>query len=314
MGGIRRCYGASMRSQFVFSEIWIGLRRNLTMTMALVVVVALSLSLLGTSLLFVKQVDKTRSVWQAQVEVAVYFCVASSANAVCQQDGPATPAEETQLEQRLRQMPQVESVRYISQAEAYQDFRTYYSNLPGLVNLTKQGDIPDSLGIKLRNPNADYGVVQSAVNGAPGVDTVQNEAVVLGNFYQLLEAARNAVAIMAVIALVAAVMLVANTIRLSAFNRRRETAIMRLVGASNLYIQLPFLLEGTIAGLIGWAIAIGLIIGAKSVLLTSLTKYVSFNAGLGTGDLIEVLGLALLAGVVICATTSFVTLRRYVRV
>jgi cell division transport system permease protein len=303
-----------MRSQFVFSEIWIGLRRNLTMTMALVVVVALSLSLLGTSLLFVKQVNKTRSVWQAQVEMAVYFCVPTSANATCQRDGAATQAEETQLEQRLRAMPQVLSVQYISQAQAYRDFRTYYSNLPSLVHLAKEGDIPDSLGIKLRDPDADYGVVSSAVSGAPGVDAVQNETIVLGNFYRLLDAARNAVALMALIALVAAIMLVANTIRLSAFNRRRETSIMRLVGASNFYIQLPFLLEGTIAGLVGWAIAVGLIVAAKSVLLTTLTQYVSFNAGMSTGDLLEVLGLALLAGIVICASTSFLTLRRYVRV
>ena len=303
-----------MRSQFVFSEIWIGLRRNLTMTMALIVVVALSLSLLGTSLLFVKQVGKTRSVWQGQVEMAVYFCVPSSANTTCQQDGAATPDQKAQLEQRLRGMPQVMSVEYISQAQAYQDFRTYYANLPSLVHLTKPGDIPDSLGVKLRDATADYSVVASAVSGAPGVDTVQNEAVVLGNFYRLLNAASSAVALLAMIALVAAIMLVANTIRLSAFNRRRETAIMRLVGASNFYIQLPFLLEGAIAGLIGWAIAVVLIVAAKSVLLTTLTQYVSFNAGMGTGDLLEVLGLALLAGVVICASTSFITLRRYVRV
>ncbi|HZR50276.1 MAG TPA: permease-like cell division protein FtsX [Streptosporangiaceae bacterium] len=303
-----------MRSQFVFSEIWIGLRRNLTMTMALIVVVALSLSLLGTSLLFVKQVDKTRSVWQAQVEMAVYFCVPSSANTTCAKDGAATADEKAQLEQRLKSMPQVVSVQYISQAQAYQDFRTYYSNLPSLVHLTKEGDIPDSLGVRLRDAQADYGVVSSAASGAPGVDSVQNEAVVLGNFYRLLDAARNAVAILALIALVAAIMLVANTIRLSAFNRRRETAIMRLVGASNFYIQLPFLLEGTIAGLVGWAIAAVLIVGAKSVLLTTLTQYVSFNAGMGAGDLLEVLGLALLAGLVICASTSFITLRRYVRV
>ena len=107
----------------------------------------------------------------------------------------------------------------------------------------------------------------SAVTGAAGVETVVNEMTILDKFYRLLDGARNAVVIIALILIVAAALLVANTIRLSAFNRRRETAIMRLVGASNFYIQLPFLLEGTIAGLIGWAIAADLGFGVLFWLL-----------------------------------------------
>jgi cell division transport system permease protein len=84
-----------MRSQFVFSEIWIGLRRNLTMTVALIGVVAISLSLLGTGLLFVNQVDRTRSVWQAKVELSIFLCVPTSGNPVCQRDGAASPADES---------------------------------------------------------------------------------------------------------------------------------------------------------------------------------------------------------------------------
>jgi cell division transport system permease protein len=109
-------------------------------------------------------------------------------------------------------------------------------------------------------------------------------------------------------------LLVANTIRLSAFNRRRETSIMRLVGASNFYIQLPFLLEGTIAGLIGWAIAAGLLVLVKSLMLDSLEQYFSFNVGLSLGDLIEVILLTMVVGIVLCGATSFLTLRRYLRV
>jgi len=120
--------------------------------------------------------------------------------------------------------------------------------------------------------------------------------------------------IIALILLVAATLLVANTIRLSAFNRRRETSIMRLVGASNFYIQLPFLLEGAIAGLIGWAIAAGLLIAAKVFLLDTVEQYFSTNTGLSTGDLIEVILLAMVVGVLLCGATSFMTLRRYLRV
>jgi cell division transport system permease protein len=303
-----------MRSQFVFSEIWIGLRRNLTMTMALIVVVAISLSLLGTGFLFVKQVDKARSFWQGKVEMSVYFCIKSSANPICEEDGPATSQEKTQLQQELSSMPQVQYAVYQSQAQNFASFRQEFSNEPSLVRNTPNDSIPDSLEVKLKNPQADYGIVNSRVTGAPGVDTVVNEMTILDKFYKLLYGARNAVVIIALILLVAAILLVANTIRLSAFNRRRETSIMRLVGASNFYIQLPFLLEGTIAGLVGWAIAAGLLVAVKSLWLDTLNQYFSFNIGLSAGDLLEVIFLSMLVGVVLCGATSFLTLRRYLRI
>jgi cell division transport system permease protein len=303
-----------MRSPFVFSEIWIGLRRNLTMTMALVVVVAISLSLLGTGFLFVKQVNRAQSFWQGKVEMSVYFCNKYSPNPVCEQDGPATSQEEAQLQQRLASMPQVQFVVYQSPQQNYTSFRQAFSTEPSLVKNAPQDSIPASLEVKLKNPAADYNIVSSAVIGAAGVDTVVNEMTILDRFYKLLEGARNAVVIIALILLVAAILLVANTIRLSAFNRRRETSIMRLVGASNFYIQLPFLLEGTIAGLIGWAIAAVLLVAVKSLWLDTLNQYFSFNIGLSAGDLLEVIFLLMLVGVLLCGATSFLTLRRYLRI
>ena len=303
-----------MRSQFVLQEIWIGLRRNLTMTMALVVVVAISLSLLGTGLLFVKQVDRTRTYWQGKVELSIYLCIKTSPEPQCQLNGPATDAQKAQLHAHLASMSQVQAVYYVSQQQAYTEFRQYFSNEPALVQDTREGDIPDSFEVKLKNPRADYNIVASAVTGAPGVETVVDEMTILDKFYRLLDGARNAVVIIALILIVAAVLLVANTIRLSAFNRRRETAIMRLVGASNFYIQLPFLLEGTIAGLIGWGIAAGLLVAVKSLMLDSLGQYFTFNVGLSVSDLIEVILFTMIVGVLLCGVTSFLTLRRYLRI
>jgi cell division transport system permease protein len=301
-----------MRSNFVFQEIWVGLRRNLTMTVALVVVVAISLSLLGTGLLFVKQVQSTQTYWQSKVEISVYLCYADSANPACH--GAVTQAETTALQQRLQAMPQVENVTYVTQAEAWALYKQAFSNEQSYVSTVTEADMPPSLEIKLVNPGADYNIVASAVTGVSGVETVVNEMTILDKFYRLLDGARNAVIIIALILIVAAILLVANTIRLSAFNRRRETAIMRLVGASNFYIQLPFLLEGTIAGLIGWAIAAGLLVAVKSLMLDSLEQYFSFNVGLSVGDLIEVILFSMVVAVVLCGATSFLTLRRYLRV
>jgi len=301
-----------MRSNFVFQEIWIGLRRNLTMTVALIVVVAISLSLLGTGLLFVKQVDSTRSYWQSKVQISVYLCTADSPNPSCH--GAVTAAQTAQLESTLKAMPQVQTLAYVSQAQAFTLFQSAFSNDQAYVSSIKPGDIPPSLEIKLVNPDADYQIVSSAVQGASGVDSVIDEMTILDKFYRLLYGLRNAVIAVALILVVAAILLVANTIRLSAFNRRRETGIMRLVGASNFYIQLPFLLEGVIAGLLGWVLAAALLIGVKSLLLNNLQQYFSYNVGLSVTDLVEVIVLALLIGVALCGLTSFLTLRRYLRV
>jgi cell division transport system permease protein len=302
-----------MRSNFVFQEIWVGLRRNLTMTVALIVVVAISLSLLGTGLLFVKQVESTQTYWQSKVQISVYLCTADSANPNC--GGKAvSPAQQAQINQTLTSMPQVESVTYVTQTQAYALFKQDFANDPSYVSTVKETDMPPSFEVKLRDPGADYGIVSSAVTGAPGVDSVIDEMTILDKFYRLLGAARDGVLIVALILVVAAILLVTNTIRLSAFNRRRETGIMRLVGASNFYIQLPFLLEGVIAGLLGWALAACLLVGVKSLLLNNLQQYFSYNVGLSAADLIEVILLAMLVGVLLCGVTSFLTLRRYLRV
>jgi cell division transport system permease protein len=272
------------------------------------------LSLLGTGLLFIKQVDSTRTYWQGKVEVSIYLCTSQSVSVQCKQSGASTPAQRQQIQQTLSSMSQVAGVTYESQAQAYSRFKQEFSNSPSFVSTVQQGDIPDSFQVKLKNPQVDYNTVASAVTSKAGVDSVIDDRSILDKFYKLLDGARNAVVIIALVLLVAATLLVANTIRLSAFNRRRETGIMRLVGASNFYIQLPFLLEGVIAGLIGWAVAAGLLIAVKSLWLDNLQQYFTFNVGLSTGDLIEVVVLAMCVGVVLCGATSFLTLRRYLRI
>jgi len=302
-----------MRAQFVFGEVWVGLRRNLTMTAALIVVVAISLSLLGTGLLFVKQVNHTRSLWQSRLELSVYLCSAVNPDANCAKNGAVTDAEKAQILATLKSLPQVVSETYQSQQRAYQQAKQLFANEPVMLNFVQPGDLPASFQVKLRNAQTDVVPVAQALIGRPGVDSVGDDSAILTKFYQLLDGARNAVIVVAIILIVAAILLVANTIRLSAFNRRRETAIMRLVGASNFYVQLPFLVEGMIAGLIGWLIATGLL-GAARFGLDGLQQYFPFPVRLSTADLVEVVLLTMLIGLVLCGSTSFLTLRRYLRV
>jgi cell division transport system permease protein len=302
-----------MRAQFVLQEVWTGLRRNLTMTIALIVVVAISLSLLGTGLLFVKQVNNTRTYWQGKVQLSIYLCTATSVSPQCHQNGPATAAEKNQIQSDLKALPQVQRVFYESQAQAYQHFKQDFSREPSFTNLVNKSEIPDSFQVKLRNAQTDFNIVAGTVQGRPGVDQIVNDSSLLAKFYKLLDGARNGVVIIAIVLLIAAILLVANTIRLSAFNRRRETSIMRLVGASNFYVQLPFLVEGVLAGLAGWLVASALLVAVKSLGLDTLQQYFPYNVTLSATDLIEVILLAMVMGVVICVTTSFFTLRRYLR-
>ena len=302
-----------MRAQFVLQEVWTGLRRNLTMTIALIVVVAISLSLLGTGLLFVKQVNNTRTYWQGKVQLSIYLCTATSVSPQCHQNGPATAAEKGQIESDLKALPQVQRVFYESQEQAYLHFKQDFSREPSFTSLVSKSEIPDSFQVKLRNAQTDFTIVAGTVQGRPGVDQIVNDSSLLAKFYKLLDGARNGVVIIAIVLIIAAILLVANTIRLSAFNRRRETSIMRLVGASNFYVQLPFLVEGVIAGLFGWLIAAMLLIAVKSLGLDTLQQYFPYNVTLGAKDLIEVILLAMVMGVVLCGATSFVTLRRYLR-
>jgi cell division transport system permease protein len=283
-----------MRAQFVFQEVWTGLRRNLTMTIALVVVVAISLSLLGTGLLFVKQVDQTRTYWQGRVQLSIYLCTATSVSTQCRVNGPATTAEKQQIHNDLMSLRSqgVESVYYESQAQAYQHFKQEFSQDKSFASLVTEGEIPDSFQVKLRNVSSDFNVVDGAVQGRPGVDNVVNVQSILSNFYKLLDGARNAVIIVAIILVIAAILLVANTIRLSAFNRRRETSIMRLVG---------------------WLIAAALLITVKTLGLDTLQQYFPYNVELSATDLIEVIVLAMVMGVLLTGATSFLTLRRYLR-
>jgi cell division transport system permease protein len=302
-----------MRAQFVFGEVWIGLRRNLTMTVALVVVVAISLSLLGTGLLFVKQVNHTRALWQSKVELSIYLCDDNPLSPQCTKNGPATAAQTAQIARTLHGLPQVVGVTHQSQADNLRQFKKEFAYDPVFVSSVLPGDIPASFQVKLKNAQTDAIPVSAAVTGMPGVDSVGDDSAILTNFYKLLDGARNAVIVVAIILIIAAILLVANTIRLSAFNRRRETAIMRLVGASNFYVQLPFLVEGMIAGLFGWLVAVGLLAGARAG-LDGLQNYFPFHTQLSLGDLVEVVLVTMFIGLVLCGTTSFLTLRRYLRV
>lgn len=305
-----------MRAQFVLSEIGVGLRRNLTMTFAVIVSVGLSLALFGGSLLMSDQVNQMKGYWYDKVNVSIFLCNKSDAESDpnCAR-GAVTTEQKDQIKADLDKMPVVDKVLYESQDAAYKHYKEQFGDSPLASSLTPD-QMQESYRIKLKDPEK-YQVIASAFNGRAGVQSVQDQKGILDNLFTLLGylnwAARGVMFVMLVVAL----LLIVNTVRVSAFSRRRETGIMRLVGASGFYIQAPFIMEAAVAGLIGGTIACSfLVLGQyfvidNGVALSQKLQLINF---VGWDAVLTKLPLILAASFLMPALAAFFALRKYLKV
>jgi cell division transport system permease protein len=236
------------------TETWSGLRRNASMTLAVIVTMWVSLTLFGAGLLVAQQVERLKDDWYDKVEISVFLCVEASRGENCVQGEAATDAQRADVEQALRSNPEVAEVFYETREQAYQQFREYYADNEPILKSASVDMMQDSFRVKLKNPEEFQGVV-SAVKGMPGVEQVQDLRKILDPMFAWLNLARWATVGLSALLLLAAALQIGNTIRLAAYSRRREIGIMRLVGASNWYIMLPFLLESLIAAVGGALLA-----------------------------------------------------------
>ena len=302
-----------MRAEFVASEVGNGLRRNLTMTLAVIITVAVSLSLFGVSLLVRAQVDTMKDFWYDKVEVSIFLCAKGSDTPSCA-GGAVTSGQRDQIEADLESLrPLVQDIYYESQAEAFVRFQEQFSSSP-IADSVNESALPESFRVKLADPT-QYDVVASAFSGRPGIEQVNDQRQVLDKFFQLLGGLQAIAMIIAVVMLVVTVLLVANTMRVAAFSRRRETSIMRLVGASNLYIQLPFLLEAAVSAGIGAILAVGGLVLAKSVIIDQvLAPSFQFTSFVGWDAVVGIAPILILVGIGLSGIAAFLTLRKYLRV
>ena len=270
-----------MRARFLFSEVRIGLRRNLTMTFAVIVTTAISLSLLGVGLLANAQVTAMKDYWYDKIEVSVYLCGSLSDTPSCV-GGIVTQEQRLSIKSDLDALPVVQSVFYESQSEAFVRFQERFKDSAIAQNVTPD-QLPESFRVKLKDPT-QYAVVVSAFSGRPGVDVVQDQRSILEKFFKLLNVLRNGALLVGLFSVLTAGLLISNTLRIAAFNRRRETGVMKLVGASSWSIQLPFLLEGIISALIGWIFATGLLAGLKSVIDSNVAPLLTFTNFFGWNE------------------------------
>ncbi|MFF5535598.1 permease-like cell division protein FtsX [Streptomyces cinerochromogenes] len=305
-----------MRAQFVLSEIGVGLRRNLTMTFAVIVSVALSLALFGGSLLMSDQVSTMKGYWYDKVNVSIFLCNKHDAeNDVHCAKGAVTEDQKKQILADLKQMQVVDKVTYESQDEAYKHYKEQFGNSPLAGSLTPD-QMQESYRIKLKDPQK-YQVIATAFNGRDGVQSVQDQKGILDNLFQLLNLMnRGALGVMAMM-LIVALLLIVNTVRVSAFSRRRETGIMRLVGASGFYIQAPFIAEAAVAGLIGGGLAcVALVVGRYFTIdhgmeLSHKLTLINF---VGWDAVLTKLPLILATSVLMPSLAAFFALRKYLKV
>jgi len=300
-----------MRAGFLMSEVRIGLRRNLTMTFAVIVTTAISLSLLGIGLLSNAQVNAMKGYWYDKIEVSVYLCGSLSESASCS-GGIVSQEQRLSIKSDLEVLPVVQSVFYESQAKAFSRFQERFKDSAIAQNVTAD-QLPESFRVKLKDPT-QYAVVVSAFSGRPGVDVVQDQRSILEKFFQLLNVLRNGALLVGLFSVLTAGLLISNTLRIAAFNRRRETGVMKLVGASSLSIQLPFLLEGIISALIGWGFATGLLAGLKGVIDAKVAPLLTFTNFFGWNEVWIASAWLLLAGLSVSTVASVITLRRYLKV
>ena len=300
-----------MRFQYVLSEIATGLRRNLTMTIAVVITVAISIALFGTGLLVRAQSETTKGFWYDKVEISVFMCNEYATGAGCA-DGQVTDPQREAIKQTLEDHPEVQEVFYEDQEQAYQRFEEQFDD--SIVESITPDQLQESFRVALEDPEEYDGVV-SAVAGLPGVQYVSDQRELLGPLFRALSGFQIGAIGVAALQVVAAVLLIANTIRLAAYSRRRETGIMRLVGASNFYIQLPFILEAAIAGLLGSIVGCLALFGMEQLIISRLiAPNLTFTAWVDSSDVWAAVPWLLLTGVLISAVASFITLRRYLRV
>jgi cell division transport system permease protein len=291
----------ALRVDYYFRETFQGLKRNGLVAFAAVSTAFIALFLLGGALLVSREVGLLIQQTEANVEVSVFLT------------DDISPSQQQRLNELLTQMPEVASVRYESKAEAYERFKDIFSNQQDLVRNVNEDALPASFRVKLKNPE-QFEVVRARLAGEPGIDNIVDQRNILKRLFAVTRVFRVGVLAVAIVMLISSAALIGNTVRLAVFNRRKEIGIMRLVGATNWHIRLPFLIEGIFEGLIGAGAAVLGLFVMKVLFIDPLRGNVGFLPLVGTEDVIFAVPWLLGIGVAVAAVASLFAMRRFLEV
>ncbi|WP_430592618.1 permease-like cell division protein FtsX [Humidisolicoccus flavus] len=304
-----------MRVALVLNEVFTGLRRNLSMVVSVILVTAISLTFVGAAILLQSQIQQMKGFWYDRAQVGVYLCSPIDASETCSE----TAATEEQIAAITAQLesptlaPYVDAIAFESREEVYERFIEQFAGTASAEFATAE-NMNEVIWVTPSNPeNAD--VVKEATSGMPGVMEVRDQRALLDPIFQVLNTASLGAVGVAVLMLIAAVLLISTTIRLSAFSRKRELGIMRLVGASNRFIRTPFILEGIVSALIGSVLAALSIIAIVQFFVQGYVQpRLQSTALIRLEDALLVAPLLIAIGVGLAGIAAAVAIRRYLKV
>ena len=291
-----------MRLKYVLNEALIGLWRNVTMTIAMMITLSVSLTMLGASTLMYLQVSQMKDFYYAKIEVSIFLTA------------DITDGQRAGIDAALTASPLVRDKVYESKAQALARFRKMFRDQPTLIDAVQPGTLPESFRVKLKDPEA-YDEFTRQLAGRPGIQLIVDQRELLEKVFRLFSSIQLLALVIASVMAIAGLLLVGNTIQVAAYSKRREVAVMKLVGASNWFIQAPFVLEAMVAGLAGSLLAfVGLYAGKVLLLDDRLQALSKMMTPIPDGNLWLMLPLLAAAGVGTSGIAAWITLRFHIRV
>jgi cell division transport system permease protein len=304
-----------MRFGFMLSEVTEGLRRNLAMVVSIILVTFISLTFVGTASLLQMQIGQMKNYWYDRAQVAIYLCTDVSPEATCPR-GEAAEDVKLQVQERLDSptlAPFIEKYYFEDHDQAFANFQEQFAG-NAVAQYVKPEQLNETFWVNLYDPNQSP-ILTESFAGLAGVEEVKDQRSYLDQIFLILNIASLAAVSIAALMLVSSALLISTTIRLSAFSRRRELGIMRLVGASNFSIQLPFILEGVVAALIGSVLAGVTVLALIQFFVQGfLAESLPFTSFVGLSDGMLVVPLLIAVGIVLAAAASGLAIRRYLKI
>ena len=291
-----------MRLKYVLNEVLVGLWRNVTMTVAMIITMAVSLTMLGASVLLYMQVDQMKSYYYGEIEVSIFLRT------------DITEAQRQAIDTAISTNPLVLERTYETKDQALKRFQELWKDSPEFIRAVGPNSLPESFRVKLKNPET-YKTFTDQMTGTPGIQDIIDQRALLDRVFNIFNAVQVGALVVAGVMALAALLLVGNTIQVAAYSKRREVAVMKLVGASNWFIQAPFVLEAVVAGLIGAVLGFIFLFVSKVVLFDQkLQALTSILTPIENGNVWLMLPLLAGVGAVVSAVTAWVTLRFYLKV
>jgi cell division transport system permease protein len=299
----------------MLSEVAEGLRRNLAMVVSIILVTFISLTFVGTASLLQLQIGQMKNYWYDRAQVAIYLCTDISPEATCPR-GEAAEDVKLQVQERLDSptlTPFIEKYYFEDHEQAFANFQEQFAG-NAVAQYVKPEQLNETFWVNLYDPNQSP-ILTESFAGLAGVEEVRDQRSYLDQIFLILNIASLAAVSIAALMLVSSALLISTTIRLSAFSRRRELGIMRLVGASNFSIQLPFILEGVVAALIGSVLAGATVLALIQFFVQGfLAQSLPFTSFVGLSDGMLVVPLLIAVGIVLAAAASGLAIRRYLKI